>query len=79
MEHFFDLPVSYQEEELTFRGRLVTFGYAYKFYVIIEGQELVFEKDDEMNYRAINAAEHSKTVPTELIEAVIASLQKIKE
>jgi len=79
MEHFFDLPVSYQNEELNLRGRLVTFGYAYKFYVIIEGQELVFERDDEMNYRAINGDEHSKTISAELIEAVIASLQKIKE
>ncbi len=53
MEHFFVLPVNYKGEALNIKSRLVTFGYVYKFYIIVNGSELVFEKDDEQNYRVI--------------------------
>lgn len=79
MEHFFELPVRYKEEDLLFSGRLVTFAYEYKFYVNVQGQELVFEQDDERNIRVIAPEEGlKKPVEPELIEKiseVLGSLQ----
>ena len=78
MEHFFELPVVYNNEQLSYRARLVTFGYTYKFYVVIDGKEIIFEKDDEMNYRAVNySPDQHINIKKELLEAVIDSLQDI--
>lgn len=81
MEHYFELPVHYNEEDLNFKARLVTFGYVYKFYVIVDGKELVFEKDDEQNYRVISErdAKDNRPVNNGLLEAIIKSLQDIEK
>ncbi|MFT4155174.1 hypothetical protein [Parafilimonas sp.] len=60
MEHYFNLPVSVNGEKQSFIGRLVTFGYVYKYYIIVDGQELVFEKDEEQQYRGIVRSERSR-------------------
>lgn len=78
MEHYFELPVIYQGKEHTFKGRLATFGYVYKFYIIVGGQELVFEKDEEGQYRVF-AAEEKKDqhIDPELIRVIIGTLSKL--
>lgn len=53
MDHYFELPVNYKNEELLFNGRLTTFAYEYKFYINVNGKEIIFERDDEGNLRAI--------------------------
>ncbi len=74
----FELPVVYKGQEMEFGTRLVISGYAYQFIIIVNDRELVFEKDDEGNYRVINytpdAAVH---VDTTLLEAIIGSLKEI--
>lgn len=78
MEHYFELPVSYKGEELTFKGRLVTFAYEYKFYVNVAGQELIFEKDDEQNFRAITMPDHAGiTIDPALVEKIIEVLRSL--
>ncbi len=79
MEHFFELPVTYNKEALSLKGRLVTFGYVYKFHIIANGRELVFEKDDEQNYRVLttDGDVNNKSFDKELIEAIIESLKTI--
>ena len=78
MEHFFELPVTYKGEELELKSRLVTFGYVYKFHIIVGGRELVFEKDDEQNYRVLApAGDAESSADKELMEAIIASLKQI--
>jgi hypothetical protein len=46
MEHYFELPVAYDGAEHRFRARLRTFGYSYTFYVIVDGKEWTFEKEE---------------------------------
>ena len=80
MEHYFDLPVKYKSEELNLKGRLSTFGYTYKFYIIVNGHELVFEKDDDGKYRVINeTTELHKTVDIELLKAIVSVLDGLVE
>lgn len=78
MEHYFELPVSVNGEERSFKGRLVTFGYVYKFHIVVDGQELIFEKDDEQEYRVLsegNAKE--KIIAPALIQAIVTALENL--
>jgi hypothetical protein len=68
----FELPVTYKGQDLLFNGRLATFTYGYKFYVDINGAEVIFERDDEGNLRAMLPENVSDTaIEKGLIEAVI--------
>ncbi|AHF17123.1 hypothetical protein [Niabella soli] len=78
MEHFFDLPVLYKGEELLLKGRLVTFAYSYKFFVVVNGKELTFERDDERVFRVLSGAgEDVSTIDRELVQQIISALNKI--
>lgn len=78
MEHYFELPVVYQGKEQSFKGRLATFGYVYKFYIIVAGQELVFEKDEEGQYRVFASDEKKgRNIDPGLIRAVTATLDEL--
>lgn len=78
MEHYFELPVTYHGEERNFKGRLVTFGYVYKLYIIVDGRELVFEKDDEQQYRVLaEEADKNKPVDPHLMRAIIEALSNL--
>ncbi len=80
MEHFFNLPVTYDGVDYEFTGRLVTFGFTYKFHIMIEKKEIIFERDDDMNFRAINLhPENDARISKPLLEAVIAQLEKLAE
>lgn len=79
MEHFFELPVTYKGEKLLLNGRLTTFAYTYKFYIIEQGNELVFERDDHHVYSAI-LLETTKVQPIEheLVEKIIEALERLQ-
>ncbi|MDR3678723.1 MAG: hypothetical protein P4L41_02080 [Flavipsychrobacter sp.] len=74
----FELPVVYKGQEMEFGARLVISGYVYQFIIIVNDRDLVFEKDDEGNYRVINYTPAiSVHVDTALLEAIIVSLKEI--
>ncbi|HEX7755882.1 MAG TPA: hypothetical protein VF421_11090 [Niabella sp.] len=76
MEHFFELPITHRGAQLTFKGRLVTFAYNYKFFIIAESQELVFEKDDEGEFRVLS--DHKQTeIDQELLSTIVHALENI--
>ncbi|MBO9621010.1 MAG: hypothetical protein J7539_18485 [Niabella sp.] len=78
MEHFFELPVLYKGEDLLLKGRLVTFAYSYKFFVVVDGRELTFERDDERAFRVLSdAGEDGMGIDKELVKQIIAALDKI--
>ena len=55
MLDLFDLPVEYNGKELLFPAELLPMGFTHKIKVIIEGTEILFEPDEERNYRAMVA------------------------
>lgn len=77
MEEDFELPVHYNNKELLFPTRLLNYGYSYKLEVTIDGDPVLFEPDEERNWRAVwtEADKFSnKKITIELLEAVTASL-----
>ena len=75
MEHFFELPVQYRNEGRKFQGRLVTFAYDYKCYVVVDGKEIVFQKDNDMTYKIIRETAEAVADPELLHSLVIAMNQ----
>ena len=67
-------------KEYTFETRLAAVGYTHRFYVLINGIEVVYEPDEERNYRAVlNNADHAKVNDhdMELIKAVGEQIEAI--
>lgn len=80
MEEQFELPVKYKGEQLMLNASLIITGYTYKFSVDVKGQIIVFELDEERNYRAIIPYEdvpNSKNVDVELIKSVASSIEQL--
>ena len=79
MDESFELPVTYQGEELLLPAALLQFGYTHKFRVEVYGQQIVFEPDEERNYRAmLNPAQmESSKIDVELLQAVAEAIEGI--
>ncbi|AQW92918.1 MULTISPECIES: hypothetical protein [Elizabethkingia] len=78
MEHYFDLPVRYKNEDLIFRGRLHAFAYDYKFYIDINNQEIIFENDAAGSLRAVIPYNAKKLeIDQELLISIIDVLKNL--
>lgn len=53
MNEIFELPISYKGEQLYLPTQLLQSGYVHQFKVEVEGYEILFEPDEEGNYRAL--------------------------
>lgn len=77
MEMSFDLPVMYKGEERTYPTRAVLYGYAYRFYVLVDDTELLFEKDDEQEFRVLQENAAGTPPDPALLSTIIDSLQQL--
>jgi hypothetical protein len=76
----FELPVAYKGQELSFRARLVTTGFAPRFVVLVNEVEITFERDDNGEFRALlpYANEYSDhLLEKALLQAIHASIVAI--
>jgi len=53
MDELFELPVDYKGREIILPGKLVRRGYSYRLHISVEEVDVVFEPDEERNFRAI--------------------------
>jgi len=80
MDHHFEIIVSYNNKKLTFNGLLLTYGYNYRIEVEINGTKVLFESDEERNWRAIisyEEIEKDKKVSKELLSIIASEIDKI--
>lgn len=78
MNEDFELPVSFKGKEWLFPARLIHFGYGYKLEVEVEGVLLVFERDEERNWRAISdASTADKKISIELAKQVGQAIETL--
>lgn len=71
------LPVDYLGEVQEFALTIVPLGYTYQLHILIQGRTLIFEKDDQGEYRVINTAADTGDVNRGLVAAIVATLQAI--
>lgn len=78
MENTFDIPVIYKGKELLFTGQLLHLGYIHKIAIDVNGEQILLEKDDEGNYRAVLAnIESESKLDKELVKAIVESFELI--
>jgi hypothetical protein len=79
MDETFELPVNYKNNELHFPAEFLRTGYSYKIQIDVYGKMIMFEPDEERNWRALVNLEDINTMKTEtgLIEAIIESLNAL--
>jgi hypothetical protein len=80
MDGQFELPVQYKEQELMFKASLLVTGYTHKFNVDVNGQIIVFEPDEERNYRAVipyDDINQNRVIDIELLKAITTTIHEI--
>jgi hypothetical protein len=80
MEDTFDIPVTYKNKELLFKSQLLILGYTHKISVDVNGTEVLYERDEERNYRAIidfEKMEGMKMIDKELLKAIAVAIETI--
>ena len=80
MAEQFDLPVEYKGEKRFFKATLNVYGYTHKFHVEVNGETIIFEPDEERNYRAVfnyNEIENSKSIDIELIKKITKAIEEV--
>ena len=79
MDDTFELPVNYKNEELLFPAEFLRMGYSYKIKVDVYGQMILFEPDEERNWRAVVNTDDLRKMKTDraLIQAIIEILDQL--
>jgi hypothetical protein len=78
MDEPFLITVNYKGVERDFEANLRVFGYTHKFHVAVDGTEVLFERDEEGNYRAIIPAEHTGKIPDAgLLQHIAHAIERI--
>ncbi len=80
MDESFEIPVLFRGQQLNFTSRLLVYGYNHKIEVDVNGIQIMFEPDEERNYRALINLEQiqkSDKVNVELLKAIAAAIESI--
>ncbi|MDO6431121.1 hypothetical protein Q4E93_11010 [Flavitalea sp. BT771] len=78
MEDIFLIPVNYNNAERQFEATLQVLGYIHRFHVDVDGMDVIFERDEEGNYRAIIPPETPGKLPsTELLQRIAEAIAQI--
>ena len=77
MNESIPLPVEHLGVSYEFPLALVQLGYIYQLHIEVNGQILVFEKDDAGQYRVISSAGEQRPVDRSLIGSIIATLEQL--
>jgi len=74
-EEEFELPVVFDGQELILPGKFVQMGYTYKIFVEVNGQEIIFEPDEERNFRTVMENQQNSKVPVALVKIIGEALE----
>ncbi len=80
MFDLFDLPVEYKGKEILFPAELLPMGFTHKIKVNVEGTDILFEPDEERNYRAVIAntdVERMATSNKDLLQLICRTLDDL--
>ena len=76
----FEIPVSYRGEEFSFPAQLVITGYTHKIQVEVDKQVIMYEPDEERNYRPVLTAaqlESGVKLDINLLKAIAEVIQSV--
>jgi hypothetical protein len=76
----FTLPVTFNGKELELPAKVLDYGYVAKLQVEIDGTQVIFEPDEERNWRALISFEDlqaNKKLDANLLQAVAEVISEI--
>jgi hypothetical protein len=83
MDDYFIIPVNYQDKGMEFQARLLLQGYVYRVEVIVDDIPVLFERDEERDYRALISREqldgNGKNLNRGILQAIAEVLQNLPE
>jgi len=79
MEESFTLDVEYKGEIVEFEGRLMLSGYLHKIEMDVNGSKVLFEPDEERNYRALVSMEEAEAsrLDISMLKAIANRLESL--
>ncbi|MES2373227.1 MAG: hypothetical protein V4557_11655 [Bacteroidota bacterium] len=80
MFDLFDLPVEYKGKEILFPAELLPMGFTHKIKVNLDGTDILFEPDEERNYRAVidyAALDKMNSVNKDLLQLICQTLDEL--
>lgn len=77
MEDSFILPVSYKNSIHELNTRFVRLGYIYQFHISLEGRTIIFERDEERNYRVIDTTTGGKEIDRAFLQSIVDKLSSL--
>lgn len=80
MEDDFILPVVFESQELSFPARLLNYGYSSKLEVDVNGTNVLFEPDEERNWRALISfqdVQANKKLDVDLLMAIAKAIEDL--
>jgi hypothetical protein len=80
MDDILQIPVTYKGQEIDFEAKLLNMGYMYKIQVDVYGQQVLFEPDEERNFRAMldpNDLEKGNYIEVGLLKAIAEVLESV--
>ena len=80
MAELIEIPITYKGEEMMMQAELLHRGYIHGFQIMINDVSVLFEPDEERNYRVIiDEIKYSKSkVDLEMIKAIVKTLENLK-
>lgn len=80
MDDPFEIDVFYKGQNLSFPAMLLRYGYSHKIQVEVNDQMILFEPDEERNYRAVldvKAVEAGVNPDKGLLQAIATTIESI--
>ena len=80
MDDSFEIPVTYQSQQLSFPASLMVTGYTYKIQVDVFGKLIAFEPDEERNFRAVMSMDDlqdGSKIDKELLMQIAKAIESI--
>lgn len=76
MNESFELPVQFRDRTIMLPAALQSWGYSHRILVTVDDQEIVFEPDEERNYRAL-VPDREKAPELEMLKAIAESIESV--
>ena len=78
MDEPFFIPCRYKGVDREFTATFQAFGYTFRFHVDVDGTDVIFERDEEGNFRAIIPPDSPKSPPDRnLLQEISTAIEQI--
>jgi hypothetical protein len=72
----FELEIEDGDRRISFPAQLLMMGYTHKIQVEVQGVQVLFEPDEERNYRAVVPGEYRNKIDVGVLEKLAIAIEK---